>query len=397
MQVIGRDLIVGTRLGLVPEDAPMVPLYQDLLAAEKRLRFPRQMSPKRYDLDLRKPVDLERSQLMHRLLLLDIPWGIPEDVRGAKGTFHELWTVEWRPEFTVAMIDHAIWGNTVAQAATAYANHLSSSAPDLEALTALLDRAVLADLGRSHRRAGQVHPREVRVPPVTSDASWMLFPPWRARCATGNVRQDAAAGRRPDCDRCRHGTHQFDPGWDGDSDLAVGLPLACSSLDDEAAAKMLERLEGVHCESEHCSIARDDGNVVCGSLPARRSRGTCTECWPAGVAGCSSSAAPSAERNSADGLAWPSRGVTILPRAPPGSMDCCAAADLLLLHQDTLWGILDDWVTGISAEDFGAVLPLLRRTFSAFPAPERRQMGQRVRRGKAYAGTGAHRPIGGGP
>jgi hypothetical protein len=52
---------------------------------------------------------------------------------------------------------------------------------------------------------------------------------------------------------------------------------------------------------------------------------------------------------------------------------------LLLLHDDKLWQLLDQWVTTLPAEAFTAVLPLLRRTFATFPAPERRQMGERVR------------------
>ncbi|HOJ20464.1 MAG TPA: DUF5682 family protein, partial [Armatimonadota bacterium] len=56
---------------------------------------------------------------------------------------------------------------------------------------------------------------------------------------------------------------------------------------------------------------------------------------------------------------------------------------LLLLHDKELWQVLDTWLTELSAESFAAVLPLLRRTFATFPAPERRQMGERVRLGKA--------------
>jgi hypothetical protein len=36
------------------------------------------------------------------------------------------------------------------------------------------------------------------------------------------------------------------------------------------------------------------------------------------------------------------------------------------------------------------VLPLLRRTFAQFPAPERRQIGERLRAGVAIASTAAN-------
>jgi hypothetical protein len=38
-------------------------------------------------------------------------------------------------------------------------------------------------------------------------------------------------------------------------------------------------------------------------------------------------------------------------------------------------------VTALGGDAFTALLPLLRRTFATFAAPERRQMGERVRRG----------------
>ena len=51
---------------------------------------------------------------------------------------------------------------------------------------------------------------------------------------------------------------------------------------------------------------------------------------------------------------------------------------LLLLHDETLWRVLDEWVTALKPDYFTNVLPLLRRTFSTFAPAERRQIGGRV-------------------
>ena len=40
---------------------------------------------------------------------------------------------------------------------------------------------------------------------------------------------------------------------------------------------------------------------------------------------------------------------------------------------------MDDWLVHLREETLVALLPLLRRAFSAFTAPERRQLGQRAR------------------
>jgi hypothetical protein len=63
-----------------------------------------------------------------------------------------------------------------------------------------------------------------------------------------------------------------------------------------------------------------------------------------------------------------------------------SGSGLLLLHDSRLLNIIDEWLVGIQAEVFTDLLPLLRRTFSTFPAPERRQIGQVL-----AAGTSARR------
>ena len=52
-----------------------------------------------------------------------------------------------------------------------------------------------------------------------------------------------------------------------------------------------------------------------------------------------------------------------------------------------MWDVIDGWLTALPADTFTQVLPLLRRTFSTFEPPERRQMGERARRGRAKAGS----------
>ncbi|MBA2395428.1 MAG: hypothetical protein H0V70_22085, partial [Ktedonobacteraceae bacterium] len=52
---------------------------------------------------------------------------------------------------------------------------------------------------------------------------------------------------------------------------------------------------------------------------------------------------------------------------------------LTVLHQDGLWRALDRWLSELQAETFEALLPILRRAFSSFQAPERRQMGEKVK------------------
>ena len=52
---------------------------------------------------------------------------------------------------------------------------------------------------------------------------------------------------------------------------------------------------------------------------------------------------------------------------------------LLLVHDRDLLGVLDGWVASLDADEFLEVLPLLRRTFGEFSAPERASIGRAVR------------------
>jgi hypothetical protein len=57
-----------------------------------------------------------------------------------------------------------------------------------------------------------------------------------------------------------------------------------------------------------------------------------------------------------------------------------AGGGLVLVHDDALLRLIDEWISGLPERSFTDVLPLLRRTFSEYAAPERRSIGERVRR-----------------
>ena len=94
--LIQRRLVVGERLGAVPAATPMMPLQRDLQDQQRSLRLRPEAQPRDYDLDLRKPNDLARSHLLHRLTLLGVRWGAPQQGRTQNiGTFRESWQLTW--------------------------------------------------------------------------------------------------------------------------------------------------------------------------------------------------------------------------------------------------------------------------------------------------------------
>ena len=128
LQLIRDKLIVGDKLGEVPNETPMIPLQRDLQAAQKRLRMKPEAGQSTLKLDLRKESHLERSHLLNRLMILEIHWGHKENLSNTGGTFTEVWQLKWQPELTIDLIEKSVWGNTIIQAATQYARHIADQA-----------------------------------------------------------------------------------------------------------------------------------------------------------------------------------------------------------------------------------------------------------------------------
>ncbi len=144
LALIHERLVVGTALGRVPPATPMVPLARDLAVNARRLRLKQQATTTTLELDLRLPVGLGRSRLLHRLWALDVPWGRPTEARASSGTFRESWELRWDPELEVRLIDASSHGTTLAAAATS--RLLERGGGGLGELSAAIELALLADL-----------------------------------------------------------------------------------------------------------------------------------------------------------------------------------------------------------------------------------------------------------
>ncbi len=146
LDLVRNELVVGDALGAVPEHAPQVPLARDLAKAQKTARLKPDAAVKTVEVDLRTPTGLRKSHLLHRLLALGVPWGVPEEGRGSSGTFRETWRVAWEPELSIRLVERSGYGTTVASAASARLIERGREASDLTGLISVLEAALFADL-----------------------------------------------------------------------------------------------------------------------------------------------------------------------------------------------------------------------------------------------------------
>ncbi|GGY05593.1 DUF5682 family protein [Streptomyces tanashiensis] len=75
-----------------------------------------------------------------------------------------------------------------------------------------------------------------------------------------------------------------------------------------------------------------------------------------------------------------------------GFVGGASGGGLLLVHDERLLDLVDAWLTGVPDEAFTDVLPLLRRTFSAYEPGVRRTLGELVARGPRWDGPGPSAP-----
>ncbi|ACZ89186.1 DUF5682 family protein [Streptosporangium roseum] len=393
VELIQRRMVVGERLGHVPDTTPMVPLQRHLREEQRRLKLKPEALDREHDLDLRKPLDLERSRLLHRLRLLGVEWGTPQESR-SKGTFRESWTLAWRPEFDIELIEASAWGTTVPAAAGARVRDLAdggrppgpaapqgtagpgpggggSAAPagvSLAGLTGLVERCLLADLPDALPYV--LDSLSARAA-LDSDVTHLMaaLPAMVRAQRYGDVRGTPATGLAAIVDALL-------------TRVCVGLGGAVTGLDDDAARDLLRHIDGVHA-----AVALLDGATGAEAPQGR---------WLATLRGASG-------RSDLHGLiegrltrilldagdldadqVGPRMSRAMSAGHPPARAAAwiegfLSGGGLLLVHDARLLALIDGWLTGLAPETFVDVLPLLRRTFGAFAAPERRSIGSRVR------------------
>ncbi|QXQ98952.1 DUF5682 family protein [Streptomyces sp. WY228] len=376
-----RDrLIVGETLGEVPDTAPAVPLQRDLTRSQRTLRLKPEASERELDLDLRKETDAARSRLLHRLRLLGIGWGDPVAGRGSTGTFRESWRLSWEPELHVRVAEAGVWGTTVLTAATAKAESGAVAATALADVTALAEHCLLAGLPDALPVVMKALADRAALDADVGHLADAL-PALARSLRYGDVRAtDTAALAEVAAGLAER--------------ICVGLPPACTGLDADGAEALRRQVEAVHGAI---------GLLLAGPAPAEGLR----ERWDAvlhklaardAVAGIIRGRATRLlldEGRLAEDEAARLMGLALSPGTPPadaaawieGFAGGASGGGLLLVHDERLLGLLDAWLTGVPAGLFTDVLPLLRRTFSAYEPGVRRTLGELVRRGPAPEGA----------
>ncbi|MDE6217193.1 DUF5682 family protein [Bacteroides sp.] len=363
LQLIRESLIVGNRLGKVPEAVPKVPLLIDVERLQKRLRLPFTAEIKEMTLDLRKEIDLERSLFFHRLALLDIDWAKPE-AAGGKGTFKEKWTLYHKPEQLVCIIERAVWGNTVKEAVQKYISDRMVGVTRIPELTKLLNRVIPADL-----------PELVEAMTIRLD---------RLSAASADIVEMMEAV--PDLvNIVRYGdVRNLDFSKVGDmlramvARILAGGLLVCINIDEEAAGGLLEHLSATNYAVSTLDDEELNGMWYEFVQQIRNSSGA-HPLLSGYAARILYDKGRIAREEMRDALSFYSS----VGNAPSDTAywfeGFLRSSGSVLLLDDNLWQLVNGWLCGLSDGSFIELLPVIRRTFSNFTTAERRKLGEKAK------------------
>ncbi|MFT6150400.1 MAG: hypothetical protein ACJAUH_003105 [Saprospiraceae bacterium] len=371
MQLIREKLIIGDLMGKVSDKVPVVPLQKDLEKLIKTARLSKEYQATEAitkALDLRKDTHTIASLLLHRLNVLNIDWGKSQAIRGQKqGSFHENWRLKWKVRFPLAIIEAGMWGNTVETAATNFIRKTAFEADALSKLSELLDSAIDADLQGALPYLVQLVQDKSAVTKDVLDLMRTL-PILVKKLRYGTV-------RKTDLSSIKLVVNQILPR------IFIGLPTVCQGVDDDAAAEIFELLQ-----STNRSISLLDNEFYLKNWNKTLLQISDNEA----INGILSGGAVRilSDRNvitvekTGDKMAFAlslSRDISEAAQWLEGFLH---GSGLLLTYQYSLWNILDGWVERLPMEKFNDILPLLRRTFSAFDVSERQKMMDLAKKGQ---------------
>ena len=360
LELIDRQLVIGDVLGAVPASLPVPPLKEDFEKQVKSCRLEKNTQEKTLELDLREEAHLRKSRFLHRLDLLGIAWGKERAVgTGKQGRFHEHWQLLWLPDFEIRLIEAGTWGNTVEDAASRRAWRRVRDSENLPELTQLLGVTLKADLPAI---VPDLLQKLRNISALAKDALLLAD----AVLPLAEVLRYGSA-RQINLEAVEQLLGQIIPR------VCVQLPAACTGVDEDVAADILKKVLAVNRALGILQVAEYEEQwaktlVLTGRMNAAAPllSGLATRLlFDKNI--CTAAQTGDAVRLHLSRASLPTEAAQWLEGFLYGS-------GLLLLHHTELWQTLDGWVRDLQADTFAELLPLLRRTFSQFSAPERQKM-----------------------
>ena len=372
LAMLERKLYIGERVGEIGDRIPQNPLARDLADWQRKTRLKPQDLELEIKLDLRSEAGLLKSTLLHRLDLINVPWGKLTDAQAGRGTFREVWVIEWEPSYSVSLAAALVYGVTIEQAAANATLKKAHETTSITELARLIQSALVADLPETGASCIQ---QLQSVAVNSSDITDLMS----AVSPLVRVLRYGTARRLPE-DALRSLILSISV------EINAGVRIGSRALDEASATTCIVAMEAY---DEALRLFADD--ALTASWRTELAKIVSDDQVTPSIAGLSL-------RRLHDVQAWePDRVAAEFARHTGSRQPKESGAFLegflrggseVLLQDEPLLQLLDAWVCDLTEADFTESLPLLRRSMSTFDTVARRRLLERVQRGRQQT-TGA--------
>lgn len=155
------DTEIGTEIGALPEGVSNTSIQEDFYRKLRELKLEkyRDITAQDLMLDLRENrtvssqkaafMDLYRSFFLHQLRVLKISFAKQEAVKQDNATWAEHWIVRWTPEAEIELVEAALKGDTVMQAASFALKERVEKAPDMSEIALVIEDAFTCGMAKA--------------------------------------------------------------------------------------------------------------------------------------------------------------------------------------------------------------------------------------------------------
>lgn len=148
--IVESEVLVGKSFGDSGPYKDEHPIERDFQAQLKQFRLAALVNKKEAKsrvLDLRKRSHLELSQFLHRLIILDIPFGLKNtDQSSGISSFKEIWELQWSEDYHITLVQAGLFGTTIEKAAAACMKDTAAREDNPATLSTLIMNALLSGL-----------------------------------------------------------------------------------------------------------------------------------------------------------------------------------------------------------------------------------------------------------
>jgi len=369
--LIEKKLIIGTKVGRLPKNVSTVPLEKDLIQQIKQARLTKYYNNSEATtkkLDLRKPNGLLGSKLLHRLSILNIPFGKAlKGSRFATGSFSESWKLKWKPEYSIRVIEASMWGNDVEEATRNFVVNSVREQDHLEPLAILLEKVLKADIPLALSSLLQ-QISQLAVIQSDTDQLMSLVPNLIDAMRYGSSRE-------LDISQIEVILEKVLPR------IMIGLPAACIGINEEQAQDLFQKIQRFN----HSIFVLKDADFIQNwyqvMIRIAEHPGSQTMINAQVHRILFERKIYSNDKISERMHYHLSRGASTMEQAMWIEGFLFGSA-MILIHHFPFWKIVDDWLDAVPEDQFNEMVPVLRRTFAEFSPAEKRKLAYFARHGR---------------